>query len=164
MNAITLLIQAFFDHQARQQAEKLREAGLRAAEKGRRVALAGAFFTVSGIFFFVGLLIAVIELGLQIDRQNGIWYSGLMVSATIFLGLCLLVATIGWLVAREPSSDSATEGRKAPSEPAESPGPGSEIRNLVEQIAVLFLKDFLETQKAAKAQNAQAHERSTEEP
>ncbi|HRO68473.1 MAG TPA: hypothetical protein PL182_12960 [Pseudobdellovibrionaceae bacterium] len=145
MNLVGLLLQAFFDHQARTQADRFREAGLRAADKGRRVATTAAFYAVSGAFFFSGLLIAVIDLGLQIDRGDGVTFSGLMISATILILIGFLCVFIGWIAGRDPQPVQA-----APQEPPRS----SELRNLVEELAVVFLKDFTESQKARRARNA----------
>ena len=140
MNALILLAQAFFDHQARTHAERLKEAGLRAAETGRRMAFAGVFFALAGVFVFAAILISVIELGLQIERESGLGYSGLMVSATLLFVIGLFASLIGWLVGREPKAEPV-----AP--PAPAPTPASELRPLLEAVAVSLLKEFLESRK-----------------
>lgn len=140
MNGLILLAQAFFDHQARTQAENLRAAGLRAAEKGRRMALAGVFFALGGAILFSALLIALIDLGLQIDRDNGIGFSGLMISSTILLIMALLAFGTGGLIGRDPKIEAAAE-----TPPAQ---PQSELRPLLEAVAVTLLKEFLESHKS----------------
>lgn len=145
MNLVGLLLQAFFDHQARSQADRLREAGLKAAEKGRRVAITAVFYALSGAFFFSGLLVAVIDLGLQIDREDGVTFSGLMISATILIVIGLLSVLVGWIGGRDPRPVQA---------PPQEPPRSSELRNLVEELAVVFLKDFSESQKARRARHA----------
>ena len=140
MNSLTLLAQAFFDHQARSQAENLKAAGLRAAEKGRRMALAGVFFALGGAIIFSALLIALIDLGLQIDRENGIGFSGLMISSTILLIMALLAFGAGGLIGRDPKIEAAPEVKAAP--------PQSELRPLLEAVAVTLLKEFLESHKS----------------
>lgn len=142
MNLLTLLLQAFFDHQARSQADRLREAGLRAAEKGRRVALAAVFLSLAAAFFFSGLLVALIDLGLQIDAGQGVGFSGLMVSASLLWLLGLISAFAGWLIARDP---------KAPPAPEPAPRPRDELRETLEELALMFLKDFKESQERARA-------------
>jgi hypothetical protein len=137
MSPISLLMQAFFDHQTREQGERFREAGMRAAEKGRRMALAGVFFALAGAFFFSGLMVALIDLGLQIDRGNGVSYSGLMLSATLIVVFGLMSVFAGWLCGRDPVAEVAL--RMAPPPPP----PQSELRLLLEQIAVIFLKEFM---------------------
>ncbi|MBX3040402.1 MAG: hypothetical protein KF789_06805 [Bdellovibrionaceae bacterium] len=148
MNLVGLLIQAFFDHQARTQAERFREAGLRAAEKGRRFAIAAVFYALSGAFFFSGLLIALIDLGLQIDRGDGVGFSGLMLSTTLLIVIGLLSVLIGWLCGRDPQPVQAPA--------SEPPCSSSELKNLVEELAVVFLKDFTESQKARRARDSRS--------
>ena len=46
-------------------------------------------------------LVAVIDLGLQIDRGAGVFYSGLMISASILAGLALLLVGVAFLVGRQ---------------------------------------------------------------
>lgn len=140
MNGLILLAQAFFDHQAHAQAENLKIAGLRAAEMGRRMALAGVFFALGGVVLFSALLIALIDLGLQIDRGNGVGFSGLMISASILLAMALVAFFTGWLVGRDPKSETT----HAPPPPP----PTSELRPLLEAVAVSLLKEFLEAQRA----------------
>lgn len=144
MSPLMMLAQAFFDAQAREQGDRLREAGMRAAEKGRRMALAGVFFALAGAFFFAGVLVALIDLGLQIDRGMGVGYSGLMISATLISAFGLLCVFAGWLCGREPEVERAA--RLAPP----SPPPVSELRQLLEQIAVMFLKEFMEKHQARR--------------
>lgn len=140
MNALILLAQAFFDHQARTHAEQLKEAGIRAAETGRRMAMAGVFFALAGVFIFAAILVAVIELGLQIDRDSGLGYSGLMVSATLFFVIGIFASLIGWLVGHAPKAEPT-----AP--PAPPPSSAGELRPLLEAVAVSLLKEFLESRK-----------------
>lgn len=142
MNLLTLLLQAFFDHQARTQTERLREAGMRAAEMGRRVALGVVFLSLSAAFFFAGLMVFLIDLGLQIDRGDGVGFSGLMVSASLLFLLGLLCVLAGWLMAREPKA--------APVMTERPPRPSDELRQTLEEIAVMFLKDFKESQERAR--------------
>lgn len=152
MSPIATLIQFFFDFQARQQAERLRIAGLKAAEKGRRMAMAGAFFTVAGAFTFSGLLLAIIDLGLQIDRGNGVGYSGLMFSATIMIFIALVGGFVGWFVGREPAGAAAAAANEAMGVSADgTPArPRNELRDILEELATMFLRDFLEKQKAQR--------------
>lgn len=143
MNILVLLLQAFFDQQARNQTDRLREAGVRAAEKGRRVATAGVFILLAVAFFFSALLIGLIDLGLQIDRGNGIAYSGLMVSTTILIILALVAIFAGWLVSREPAVVEA---------PPRRPAPTDDLRQALEEIAVMFLREFKDRHEQSSQQ------------
>lgn len=145
MNALILLAQAFFNHQTQTQTEQLKQAGHRAAEMGRRMAIAAVFFAVAGAFFFAGLLISVIDLGLQIDRGHGVVFSGLMISSVIVFAIGLFSVFAGWLCSRNP---------KAVAPPVPVTPPASELRTMLEAIAVGLLKEFLEAQKAKQAANS----------
>lgn len=143
MNPLGFLAQLFFEYQTQSQTERLREAGLRAAEKGRRMAITGVCFAIAGLFFFSGLMIAIIDLGLQIDRGAGLSFSGLMVSAFITILAGLLCVFSGWLSGREP--------REIAPPPPPPPRPANELKDLLEELAVLFLRDFTQSQREARA-------------
>lgn len=154
MSVLILLAQAFFDHQARAQTENLKVAGLRAAEVGRRMAIAGVLFSLMGAFVFAAILIMLIDLGLQIDRGHGVIFSGLMISGSILILIGLVAAFAGWLVGRVPKSTAA------PAPPPTSPV--SELRPLLETIAVGFLKEFLDHQKQHRADSSTHPKRPTD--
>lgn len=143
MTALLLLVQAFFNHQTQVQTQNLREAGLRAAEKGRRFAVAGAFMLTAGVFLFSGLIMALIEMGLQIDRGQGVGYSGLMISATILAGMGLFCIFLGWVLSRE--AEAATPAHSEPATAARS-----ELRESLESIAVLLINEYRESRKTAR--------------
>lgn len=148
MNLLTLILQFVFEQETRKQAERLREAGLRAAETGRRVAISVVFYAAAGIFFFAGLLVGVIELGLQIDRQLGIAFSGLMVSTSLLILIGLLCVLAGWLVGRI--------GKPPMEQPQAAPaGRRSELRDALEEVAVMFIREFQANQKAARGRAEQ---------
>lgn len=142
MNLFTLLMQAFLDRQAREHTERLREAGLRAAEKGRKLAIAGACLSLAAAFMFSAVVVFAIEAGLQFDRGNGLTYSGLMISATILGTIALLAALTGVLFA---SSNSEVKVN------TQSPPPRShhsELKDVLEDIAIQLLKQFAQSQRA----------------
>lgn len=150
MNPLALLIQAFLNNQVHNQTERLREAGMRAAVTGRRVAIAGAFISLAALFFFCGTLLAIIELGLQVDRGNGISFSGLMLSSTILVFIGLIFLFVSWITSRQQY--------QAPPPPPPAPESvfhKSELFTLLDQIAVTFLKEFLESHKAKKEEPPQ---------
>lgn len=55
----------------------------------------GAF--VSALFLVISLVVAIVDLGLQIDRGAGIALSGLMISALAFLGISAVCAMLSAL-------------------------------------------------------------------
>ncbi|MGZ3710374.1 MAG: hypothetical protein ACXVBE_01405, partial [Bdellovibrionota bacterium] len=109
------------------ESQSMMEAGAAMAEKSKRVAilLVGLFF--SSIFLIAGIVVAVLELGTQIDRGNGIHYSGIMISATILLALG------GTIVAL-----SVFCGPKVP-EKVERPQGQDRIKDLAEECISVFL-------------------------
>lgn len=144
MSSLTLLLQFFFDQRARRHVDRFREASIKAVEKGRRLAIAGAFFTLAGAFFFSGLLLGLIDLGLQIDRQNGVSYSGLMISATILTVIGLACVLIGWICGRDvPAITMAA----APPPPLVR----NDLRDALENLAVMFIREFQEQRKASRS-------------
>jgi hypothetical protein len=152
VNTLILLAQSFFDHQARTQTENLKLAGLRAAEMGRRMAIAGVFFSLTGAFVFSAILIIFIDFGLQIDRAQGVTFSGLMISSSILILIGAISAFVGWLIGKDPKPV------QAPPPPAASPL--TELRPLLEAVAVSLLKEFLahQNQSGAKSELERASE------
>ena len=101
------------------------------AARGKRFAGALVAFALAGLFFFSGFMLAVVELGLQIDRGIAPAYSGLMVSSTLLLGICVCFALLGMLLNRKP-----------PAPPAPPPPPVSPLRGLLEEFLVSFLSQL----------------------
>lgn len=87
MKWITLLLQLALFRKNWMESQSMMEAGAAMAEKSKRVAVILVSLFFSSIFLIAGIVVAVLELGAQIDRGNGIHYSGIMISATILLGL-----------------------------------------------------------------------------
>lgn len=139
MNLFSMLLQHFLEQQTQSQSERIRGAGQRAAETGRRMATAGLFFTLATGFLFAAILMIAIELGTQFDRANGISFSGLMVSASILCGVTGFFGLLGWLAGRTGNSRIA-----APPPPP----PKSDLKSLLEEVAVTLLKQFLNSQKS----------------
>lgn len=145
MNALILLAQAFFNHQTQLQSTRLKEAGHRAAETGRRIAIAGIFYALASALIFAALLISVIDIGLQIDRSHGVSFSGLMISSMLLIVIALFSIFSGWISSR----DTKTETHESVPE-----APRSELRPLLEAVAIGMLKEFLEHQNRKHAENA----------
>lgn len=142
MNLFALLMHSFFDRQAREQSERFREAGLRAAEKGRQIAIASALFAVMGAFLFAAAVVFAIEMGLQFDRGLGVTYSGLMVSASILGVFALVSGFAGFLIA---SMDPSV---RRPASPPPPPPRSHELRDTLEDLAIQLLKQFVQSQRA----------------
>ena len=125
MKWLSLLLQLALFRKNWLESRSMMEAGQAVAEKSKRVAIISAGMLFALVFFMGAIFVAVIELGLQIDRGAGIHYSGLMISATVFLALGLLMATAGIVL-----------GKRAPAKVAPPP---DRLGDLVEECLSVFL-------------------------
>ncbi|MGZ3704827.1 MAG: hypothetical protein ACXWP1_02360, partial [Bdellovibrionota bacterium] len=94
MNWISLLLQLLTLRKSIYESRSMMDHARDFAERGKRTLAAFLAAMLAALFFFSGLLVAVIELGLEIDRGNGLQYSGLMVSATILIGIGMLLLLV----------------------------------------------------------------------
>ena len=132
MKWITLLLQLALFRKNWMESNSMMEAGAAMADKSKRVAvlLVGLFF--SSIFLIAGIVVAVLELGAQIDRGNGIHYSGIMISATILLALGGGIILL-----------SVFCGPKVPERVVRAPGTGQDrIKDLAEECISVFLANL----------------------
>lgn len=60
-------------------------------------ALAGIGFLASAFFFVTGLVTAIIQVGLQMERDGHVSFSGLMISSVIFFGIALFLALASFI-------------------------------------------------------------------
>jgi hypothetical protein len=125
MKWLSLILQLALFRKNWLESRSMMEAGQAVAEKSKRVAIISAGMMFALLFFVAAILVAVIELGLQIDRGAGLHYSGLMISATIFFALGLALAATGLLL-----------GKRAPAKAAPPP---DRLGDLVEECISVFL-------------------------
>jgi hypothetical protein len=107
------------------------ESARNVAEKGKRAVVSFFFLSLAALFFFSGLIVAVLEVGLQIEGGMGMRYSGLMVSSTILFGLGLLLCAVGWILSRASSPPAAPQRQASSRE--------ERIKDLLEEFLVSFL-------------------------
>jgi len=136
MNWISLLLQLMTLRKGIHESRSMVEAARDYAERGKRTVTSFLFGFLAVLFFFSGLLVAVIDLGLQIDRDAGIHYSGLMISATIFVFFGLLNLLIAWLLANTNASSLAPPPREPENLRAER------LKNVLEEFLVRFLSQL----------------------
>lgn len=137
MTWISLLLQLLTLRRSMNEGQALLASAKSIAEASRRALVAALVLAVAALFFFSGLLVAVVELGLQIDRAGALSYSGLMVSATILNGVGLLLVFASWLLGREPTPP-----------PAPPPSAGeNRVKDLLEEFAVGFLTELIAKRK-----------------
>lgn len=141
MNWISLILQLLALRRGMHESASMAETAKLYAERGKRAVAAALVGAVAALFFFSGILVAVLEAGLQIDRGGGLAYSGLMVSATILAGLGLLLVGAAWLIGhREPAP---------PPPPPPSPR-GERIKDLLEDFLAGFLQNLAQQRTKAK--------------
>lgn len=136
MNWISLILQLFALRRSLHDSQSMVEAARQYAERGKRAVAATLVAGLAGLFLFSGILVAVIEAGLEIDRGGGIRYSGLMVSATILAGIGLVILLWAWQLGR--SSPPPPPPPRAPESPRTE-----RIKDLLEEFAVSFLQQLL---------------------
>jgi hypothetical protein len=127
-----MILQVLSLRKSMHESHALIEAAHAMAERAKRflISFLGVFF--AAIFLFSGFLVAVIELGLQIDRDGHISFSGLMISATILFafGFVLTLFSLLLAVAHPPP----------PKKPVErEPSREDKIKELIEEFLVVFL-------------------------
>lgn len=135
MNWVSLILQLFTLRRSLAESHSMVESAKQFAERGKRTVTAMLITAVAALFFFASLLVAVLEIGFQIDRGEGIYYSGLMVSATILFAICAALLLAAYLVGR---------GVPAPTlPPPESMNPRTErIKDLLEEFLASFLRSL----------------------
>lgn len=132
MNWISLLIQIFALRKTANESHALIDAAKAMAERGKRTFVSFLVLALSALFFFSALLVAIIDLGLQIDKNGFLSYSGLMISATILSVIGLLLVMLSLLVARmEPVTVERVQPRSSARE--------DRIKDLLEGFLVSFL-------------------------
>lgn len=66
----------------------------RAGEKARGYFLFSVGCLIGVLFLLIAMVVAIIAVGLQIEQTGGISFSGLMISATLFLGVSIFTFII----------------------------------------------------------------------
>lgn len=135
MKWIALIMQLISYRSSLLESRALLDNARAAAEKGKRAALFSAFFLLALVYFLVGSILAIVELGLQVDRGNGLYWSGLLCASLALIAIAALILGIGAL--------ASSAGKSAP--PPPPPRRDSDVRELLEE----FLASFL-TQLAGK--------------
>jgi hypothetical protein len=129
MKWLTLVLQLLSLKRSFADSASLAERAGELAARGRLFAVSFLMLALCALFLFSGILLALVELGLQIDRGE-IAYSGLMISSTILLAFSFVFGLVSFLLGRS--------GASAPKPPP--PDPRAErIKILLEELVVSFL-------------------------
>jgi hypothetical protein len=132
MNWISLLLQVMTLRRSLNESRSMVDSARDFADRGKRTVTSVLLMLLGALFLFSSLLIAVIELGLEIDR-GAISYSGLMVSATILLVIAGFFVLAGWLVGRVPP---------APAAPPPSSPRAERLKDVLEEFLVGFVTNL----------------------
>jgi hypothetical protein len=130
MKWIALLLQLVSFRSSLLESRALLENARSVAEKGKRAALFSAFFLLALVYFLVGSILAVVEIGLQVDRGLGLHFSGLLGASLALMLIAGLIVGAGAL---------ASSARKAPPEPSPRE---PDIRTMLEELLVTFLSQL----------------------
>jgi hypothetical protein len=133
MNWISLLLQVLTLRRSLNESRSMVDSARDFADRGKRTLASVLLMMMGALFLFSSLLIAVVELGLEIDR-GVIQYSGLMISATILLVISGGFFAAGWLVGRS---------QPAAKNPPPSSSPRAErMKDVLEEFLVGFVSNL----------------------
>ena len=145
MNILLTLIQVYFEKDAKSSSDQIRDVAFKFADKGKDVALAAALWFLAALFVFSGLVLFVVEIGLQIDKEQFFNFSGLVISSFVLISISIFCVLISLFVLRE------TEVKQP--EP-KSVKPSDELKQAVYDIALMFLREFkVNHQKSSENHN-----------
>jgi hypothetical protein len=131
MGWISLFLQLLSFRRSFQESSSVVEALHGAAEKAKRFSIALVGFLFGALFLLSSFFLAVIELGLQIDRGIFPAFSGLMISASIlgFVGIVLVLFAAFYL-----SQETVTK------EPPKPPRSEDRVKQALEEFAIVFIQ------------------------
>lgn len=132
MKWITLLLQLVSFRSSLIESRAMIENAKAAAEKGKRAAMFSGVFLLALVYFLVGSILAIVELGLQVDRGEFLRLSGLLGASLFLIALSVGIVGLGALV---------FGGAKAPP-PAPSPPAPTDLKGALEGLLVGFLSQM----------------------
>jgi hypothetical protein len=135
MSWISLLLQLLTLRKGISESRSMVDAAREYAVRGKRTVTAFLFAFLAALFFFAGLCVAVIEVGLQIDIGTGVRFSGLMVSASIFVGIGLVNVAVAWGLSRTAATTPA------PLRDSENPR-AERVKDALEEFLVRFVSQL----------------------
>jgi len=94
MKWVTLLLQLVSFRSSLLESKAMIENAKAAAERGKRAAMFSGVFLLAVVYFLVGSILAVVELGLQVDRGEFIRVSGLLGAALFLVFVSALIVGI----------------------------------------------------------------------
>lgn len=116
----------------------------RTGEKARGYFLFTLGCLVATLFLVISFVVAVIEVGLQIEKHGSLSFSGLMISASIFLGISIFLYVVSSIVLVIQKQKMLDRQRQHEQETASK----SHITPLIEEILKQVLMNLSEKKKA----------------
>lgn len=131
MKWIALLLQLASFRSSLMESKVMIENAKAAAEKGKRAAMFSGVFLLALVYFLVGSILAVIELGLQVDRGQFFQFSGLFGACLILILIAAAIIGIGALAFGGAKPIQETPPREEP-----------DLKSALEGVLVTFLTRF----------------------
>lgn len=123
----------------------------RTGEKARGYFLFSIGCLIGMIFLLIALVVAVIAVGLQIEQNGTISFTGLMISATIFLALSVFIFIVSSILLVIQKQKMLERIRAKEREQASM---GSHISPLVEEILKQILVNLADKSKKSSSQES----------
>lgn len=142
INLFLSLVQMYLESNSKSAIDTSRDFLSNFKERGKDYAIAFVTFFLAALFIFAGLVLFIVELGLQIDKGLFFSFSGLMISSSLLIGTSVFFICLSLFVLREPKE-------KQEQKPNEQPA--DELKKEVYNIALMFLREFKENHSKPKA-------------
>lgn len=151
LKLITILLQIFALNKTFSKSTTAIDFFERSVQTARSYFLFTVGCIIASVFLLVALIVAIIGVGLQIEQQGAISFTGLMISATLFLVISIfffIVSTIALIVQKQRRLErqKAIEAARA----AQSP-----LGTLFEEILKQILNNLSQPKKTSAEQTAQ---------
>lgn len=135
LNVILSLVQMYLEKDKKSSADQIREEIMKITDKGKSIAIASILWLLAALFIFSGLVLFVIEIGLQIDKGIYFVFSGLVVSSLILAFISLTCVLVSLFVLKE------TPVKKPEPDPVPA-DPMDQLKHLAYDMALMFLVEF----------------------
>lgn len=142
INLFLSLVQMYLESNSKSAIDTSRDFLSSFKERGKDYAVAFVTFFLAALFIFAGLVLFIIELGLQIDKGMFFYFSGLMISSSILIGTSVFFILISLFILKDPKEK---QGQKPNDQSAD------ELKKEVYNIALMFLREFKDNHNKSKA-------------
>ena len=109
---ISIIMQLYLWQKSLSKSNEIIDFAQRSLDHAKGYALAGIGLFASAFFLVAGLVTAIVQIGLQLERDGHLSFGGLMISSAIFFAISLffaLVSFIPLLMAKKTTTTPKTE-------------------------------------------------------